>query len=270
MFYAVAKGRKPGIYKTWQETKLQVIGVSALHKKFKTLDEAKAFLGPHLDSTFIDSCVASLNSASNTRPLLGSVSCTNSTNTRPSSLNLKNTSVHTSNPKNSSLDSYIDVYTDGSCLSNGQQGAQAGLGVFYGVNDPRNISERVPGAQTNNRGELLAPIRVLQGTTGPVKIHSDSKYVIDGVTKYLAHWKRNNFTTAKKTPVANQELWELLDSLMVGRNIKWVHVAAHTGIHGNEEADRLANVGALLPPPVDILRNNASRFSGDKKKELLF
>jgi len=86
----------------------------------------------------------------------------------------------------------IVVYTDGSCINNGQEDAQAGSGIWYGENDPRNKALKVPGkAQSNQTGELYAVLHVARTTPKeiPLLIKSDSEYVIEGLTKNLSRWE---------------------------------------------------------------------------------
>lgn len=87
-------------------------------------------------------------------------------------------------PDPAASDSFLSIYTDGACSGNGKANSRAGLGVWFGPNDPRNLSERVPGAaQTNNRGEVFAAIRALEVVEGAIDvvIYTDSKYLIKGV-----------------------------------------------------------------------------------------
>ena len=145
------------------------------------------------------------------------------------------------------------VYTDGSCLSNGTRYAKAGVGVYFGDDDPRNLSEKLPEKykQTNNVAELTAVIRALeilnQDTKTPVKICTDSIYVQKGITQWINNWKKNNWKTTKGSDVENKELWMQLDLLKSDfDSIEFVYVTAHKGVKGNEKADELASSGALL------------------------
>ncbi len=98
---------------------------------------------------------------------------------------------------------------------------------------------------TNNRMELTAAIEGLRALKRPseVVLHTDSKYVMDGITSWLPNWKRRGWKTAAKKPVKNQDLWQLLDAETERHAIRWVWVKGHSGHDGNEEADRLANLG---------------------------
>ncbi len=146
----------------------------------------------------------------------------------------------------------INVYTDGACSNNGQRGAKAGLGVYFGENDPRNCSERIEGKQTNNTAELKAIIKaaeilyreILAGFT--VNIYSDSSYAIRCCTTYGEKMENRNWI--KKKPIPNQELVkQAYYTFKDKKNVHFNYIAAHTGKEdehslGNEGADKLANL----------------------------
>jgi ribonuclease HI len=98
---------------------------------------------------------------------------------------------------------------------------------------------------TNNRMELTAAIEALNALKGAreVILHTDSKYVMDGINKWMPAWKKRGWKTANKKPVKNQDLWQLLDQAVSRHEIKWNWVKGHTGVQGNEDADALANRG---------------------------
>ncbi|MEQ8749682.1 MAG: RNase H family protein, partial [Amphiplicatus sp.] len=98
-------------------------------------------------------------------------------------------------------------------------------------------------ATTNNRMEMMAAVEALRATSGPVRLHTDSQYLKNGVTQWMKNWKRNGWLTADKKPVKNKDLWELLDGLVTGRVIEWRWVKGHNGDLGNERADELARAG---------------------------
>jgi len=93
--------------------------------------------------------------------------------------------------------------------------------------------------------ELTAAIEALNALKNgqPVVLHTDSKYVMDGINSWMPGWKQRGWKTAKKKPVKNQDLWEALDAAVQRHDIKWVWVKGHDGNAGNEEADELANRG---------------------------
>uniref|UniRef100_A0A0W0FSF0 ribonuclease H n=1 Tax=Moniliophthora roreri TaxID=221103 RepID=A0A0W0FSF0_MONRR len=151
------------------------------------------------------------------------------------------------------------VYCDGACSRNGKDGARAGIGVWWGHDDSRNLSERCPGPQSNISAELTAAARVLETTPINVKrklvIKTDSEHVINSVTKWIHNWKANGWRTSKGEPVKHSELIRYLSTLIecrekIGQTVVVEHVRGHSGIEGNEGADHLANKGALLPERV--------------------
>ena len=98
---------------------------------------------------------------------------------------------------------------------------------------------------TNNRMELTAAIEALNALTRPceVLLHTDSKYVMDGIGSWMPNWKKRGWKTASKKPVKNQDLWQALDEAQSRHDVTWKWVKGHSGNDGNEEADRLANLG---------------------------
>jgi len=98
---------------------------------------------------------------------------------------------------------------------------------------------------TNNRMELTAAIEALNALKGRRKVvlHTDSKYVMDGISQWLANWKQRGWKTAGRKPVKNQDLWMALDEATQAHDVTWKWVRGHAGNDGNEEADALANRG---------------------------
>lgn len=98
---------------------------------------------------------------------------------------------------------------------------------------------------TNNRMELTAAIQALLALKGrqQVVLHTDSKYLMDGIRTWLPGWKTRGWKTAAKKPVKNQDLWEALDAATARHDVTWKWVKGHSGHAGNEEADALANRG---------------------------
>lgn len=137
----------------------------------------------------------------------------------------------------------IDIWTDGACSGNPGPG---GWGALILNGDTRKELSGGDPATTNNRMELLAAIEALQAVdTGPkVRIHTDSTYVKDGLTKWIHGWKRNGWKTASKKPVKNKDLWLALDEVCAKHDLEWRWVKGHAGDEGNERADALAREGA--------------------------
>ncbi len=98
---------------------------------------------------------------------------------------------------------------------------------------------------TNNRMELMAAIQALNALKNgeSVVLHTDSKYVMDGIRSWLPNWKMRGWKTAAKKPVMNKDLWQALDEATSRHDVRWVWVKGHDGNPGNEEADSLANLG---------------------------
>ena len=139
----------------------------------------------------------------------------------------------------------IKIYTDGSCLKNPGNGGWAA--IINVDNKIKKISGRVKDT-TNNKMELMAPIKALQEVKEqqPIEIYTDSQYVKLGITNWIHKWINNNWQTSKKEPVKNKELWMELYKLTKSYEIKWIWVKAHAGNTLNEEVDLLAKQAAEL------------------------
>ncbi|MDA9071731.1 ribonuclease HI [Candidatus Pelagibacter sp.] len=137
----------------------------------------------------------------------------------------------------------IKIYTDGSCLNNPGNGGWAAIINVNG--EIKKISGSVKDT-TNNKMELMAPIKALQEIVGneQIEIYTDSQYVRLGITDWVHKWKRNNWQTSKKEPVKNKELWVQLHELNNSSDVKWIWVKAHAGDVLNEEVDLLAKKAA--------------------------
>ena len=139
----------------------------------------------------------------------------------------------------------ITIYTDGSCLNNP---GNVGWAAIININDDvKKISGSVKDT-TNNKMELMAPIKALQEIKEkqPIEIYTDSQYVRLGITDWVHKWMKNNWQTSKKEPVKNKELWIQLYELTNSFDIKWIWVKAHAGNLLNEEVDLLAKQAAEL------------------------
>lgn len=131
------------------------------------------------------------------------------------------------------------LYTDGACLGNPGPGGWAAILKWNG--HEKELSGGL-GHTTNNQMELQAAISGLEALSRPVDvtITTDSKYVMNGITSWLSGWKRNGWMTAAKKPVANQELWQALDTACQRHNVSWEWVKGHAGHPENERCDTLA------------------------------
>lgn len=136
----------------------------------------------------------------------------------------------------------VIIYTDGACKGNPGPG---GWGVILSYKG--KVKELYGGDPdtTNNRMELMAAIQALEALTKPcsVRINTDSKYVLQGITEWMDNWKKRGWKTASRHPVKNEDLWRRLDAAIMRHDIEWIWVKGHSGNNGNERADALANLG---------------------------
>ena len=139
----------------------------------------------------------------------------------------------------------IKIYTDGSCLKNPGNGGWAA--IINIDNEVKKISGSVKDT-TNNKMELMAPIKALQELKEqqPIEIYTDSQYVKLGITDWIHKWIKNNWQTSKKEPVKNKDLWMQLYNLTKSFEIDWIWIKAHAGNTLNEEVDLLAKNAAKL------------------------
>ena len=211
-YYAVASGRTIGVFSTWAECNRSVKGYkNASYKKFDTKQEAEEFV----------------------------------------------TNNGVVQDMSSSVGKFIDfepdyyVYTDGACSKNGTRVASAGIGIYFGENDRRNVSEKLVGKQTNNLAELTAIAQthaiirsdILSGKK--VAIVTDSEYAIKCVSTYGEKCYKQNWNV----DIPNKELVQTAYELYKdnSNNVRFIHIRAHTqktDIHsiGNDQADKLARL----------------------------
>lgn len=143
----------------------------------------------------------------------------------------------------------VRIFTDGACTNNGQQNPKGGWGaVLLSASGYRlKLADKLQGEPvTNNRAELTAVIEALSALKNPtpVELTTDSKYVMDGATKWLQGWKRKGWKTASKQPVKNADLWQQIDKLLGIHSVRFHWVRGHDGHPENELADQLAVAGA--------------------------
>jgi ribonuclease HI len=236
-----------GVYASWSEAKDYVQEVRGSRvKRFATKGGAKRFSTTGDYDTTEDSppppCSKKRTASSGnkvTSDITGDKAVKRSSQSLPSSL-------------------VLDVYTDGSCFNNGRKDPKAGVGVFWGTDDPRNVS--VPlrslhaGPATNNRAELAALlaayIRIRKDEIRPpqvVRLHTDSHYCIKCLQVYARRWDRNGWKTATGKRVLNQDILKPLLKLYRGMtHVQIYHVRGHSGDPGNEAADKLARQGSEM------------------------
>ncbi len=213
-FYAVAAGRKTGIFTTWPEAQAQVKGFPGpVFKSFPTREQALAFLED---------------------PFMG---------TDPGRVKKKaSPSLPVEYPAGTML-----VYTDGSAIGNPGPG---GYGVVI-QDKPDGSARELSGGYnhtTNNRMEMMAVIKALkelEGIRSPVILHSDSKYVVDAVNKgWAKKWQQKNWYKSDGNPALNSDLWKQLLPLVQSLDVRFVWVRGHSGNPLNERCDVLANTAA--------------------------
>lgn len=217
-YYAVANGRTIGICMSWTDCKSSVNGYkNALYKKFDKKEEADEYI---------------------------------QANKRKYSNDIINNPI----PNIMVDDPDYYVYTDGACSNNGKPTAEAGIGIFFGINDIRNVSKKIKGKQTNNIAELTAIIEtyyiiendIINGKN--VAIVSDSEYAIKCVSSYGEKCSNQGWDVN----IPNKEFVKTAYELYKNKkNIQFIHIKAHTSntdIHstGNDNADKLANAAIGL------------------------
>jgi ribonuclease HI len=137
---------------------------------------------------------------------------------------------------------HVIIHTDGACSGNPGPG---GWGAILAFGD--SVKELKGGEPhtTNNRMELMGAIAALEALKRPclVDLHTDSKYMRDGIMKWIHGWKRNGWKTADKKPVKNVDLWQRLEAALAQHRVTWHWVKGHAGHAENERADELAREG---------------------------
>jgi ribonuclease HI len=136
----------------------------------------------------------------------------------------------------------VDLFTDGACSGNPGPGGWGAI-LRYGETEKEMFGFENP--TTNNRMELMAAIQGLEALKRPcaVRIHTDSQYMRDGITRYIHAWKKNGWKTADKKPVKNIDLWQRLEAALKPHEVAWFWVKGHAGHPENERADALAREG---------------------------
>lgn len=279
-YYAVAKGANSGVYTSWDACKSQVHGVAgSVYKSFSSQQEASNWIaskgassyssGSGVRSSYGSGFGSSSPSSGSGGGGGGSSAFYSSyvkevpiSSSRYSGSSYSSSSGISKPNKSSKLSSRLTkmIYTDGASSNNQSRSrASAGVGVYFGDNDKRNISKPVYGEQTNQRAELQAIENALDVVSKELKsseeaqhyaIATDSMYSIKSLTEWNHNWKKNGWKNAKGQDVANRDVIEkCLDSIEeinkeyssrgMGE-VKFEHVKGHSGVEGNEKADQLA------------------------------
>lgn len=234
-FYAVANGRTIGIFTNWTDCHNSIHGYkNAKYKKFNGKEEAEMFVLSY-NKNSIEHNIAAAAAAQNT--ILSFFT--------PKQV------IEDTPPKQDPHEFFPDyyVYTDGSCVHNGKPNACAGIGIFFDIDDPRNVSKRIDGKQSNNTAELTAIIETFYiieddlRNGKKVTIVTDSTYAIKCLSSYGEKCHKKNWNI----DIPNKELVKRAYQIYKDNpNVKFIHIKAHTNntdIHsiGNENADKLAN-----------------------------
>nr|XP_039329515.1 ribonuclease H1 isoform X2 [Saimiri boliviensis boliviensis] len=231
MFYAVRRGRKTGVFLTWNECKAQVDRFPAARfKKFATEDEAWAFVRKSASPEASEGQEGQHGQESQTKaskrlrePLGGDEGA------EPYAKHLK-PSVEPAPPVSRDMFSYMGdsvvVYTDGCCCSNGRRRPRAGIGVYWGPGHPLNVGIRLPGRQTNQRAEIHAACKAIEQAKAQninkLVLYTDSMFTINGITNWVQGWKKNGWKTSTGKEVINKEDFVALERLTQGMDIQWV------------------------------------------------
>jgi ribonuclease HI len=142
----------------------------------------------------------------------------------------------------------VDIFTDGACSGNPGPGGWGAVLRFRGTEKELSGGAR---ETTNNRMEMTAAIEALETLKRPVhvRLHTDSTYLRDGITRWIHRWKQNGWRTANRKPVKNVDLWQRLEAALNRHDVEWHWVKGHAGHPENERADALARGG------IDAIRN---------------
>ncbi|ELQ40733.1 hypothetical protein MCOR27_006316 [Pyricularia oryzae] len=257
-YYAVAIGNRPGVYTDWNEAQRAYTGVKGpKYKKFSTRAEAEEFMrvfGPRTQKSTAPVSEVEEDEEDEEDGEDEEEDGDDGADEDSSEVELDDFDEPPAKKAKSAPDGMTEVYTDGSSMGNGKKNSAAGIGVFFGLGDPRNLSEQLHnGPQTNQRAELTAILRALQslGANEGVRIFSDSKYSISCVCDWYKKWQTSNWTTSAGKEVMNKDLIQPIRRLIEQREkrgvkTEFVWVKGHAATEGNVQADLLAVEGAKM------------------------
>lgn len=139
---------------------------------------------------------------------------------------------------------WVDAFTDGACSGNPGPGGWGAILRYKGTE--KELSGGAP-ETTNNRMEMMAAIAALEAMKRPmrIRVHTDSRYLRDGITKWIHAWKKRGWKTGGKKPVKNVDLWQRLEKAMARHDVEWLWVRGHAGHPENERADALARAAIV-------------------------
>ncbi|PPR06827.1 hypothetical protein CVT26_003853 [Gymnopilus dilepis] len=294
LLYAVRVGRNPGVYHSWPECEKQVKGFpGARYKKFDLQEDADAFVyGQPLDTAPSASTSAAQPPTANITDASGSQALSSQTasdtgsqvSTLPFTTLKHRTYTSVVNPaspaasthttelatpvnrdlgtgqnstavSNAGVNSLQDVDVVYATAVSSKVTGEAGVGVWWGPNDPRNLAERCPGKQTRKRAELLAVVRVLESTEiteKPLVIRTNSQYFIDCFKTWLKTWQDNNWLDSNDQPVKRAAILQYISSYLqvrarFGQKVVIAYIRPRVGNSGTAGAKDLASRGASEP-----------------------
>lgn len=245
-FYAVAVGNPTGIFSDWADASQAIKGVKGpKYKRFATRAEAVEYIREYGSAQ----ALAAVGGAA-----AGAGAAAGKSKKEVKQEAVSDSSAAEGEEEDDDGAGTLRIWTDGSSRANGRVGARAGLGVFFGQGDPRNVSEPLRGMpQTNQRAELMAMQRALEVAprTQAVEIISDSQYSINCVTQWAKSWRAKGWKTAMGDEVKNRDIIEAVLALIDGRKAEGAPTAfswvkGHNKDPGNTAADMLAVRGASM------------------------
>jgi ribonuclease HI len=254
IYYVVIRGRKPGIYESWSDAKVQIDNFfPAKFQKFISYDEAYLYFNKNLTTVMPTSInpetvMPTFKNPETIMPTFKNPETIMSTFKNPETI-----MPTFKNPETSS-DKTLICFTDGSCIHNGKKNAKGGYAVVWPYYENYNSAESLKDnvIPTNNRAEYRALIKAFEianeidpDIIKTLIVHTDSMLLINSITKWLPTWRKNNYRKADGYVVSNLDLLKLIEHHMAKRHISLKHIRAHTGRDNweskyNDLADKLA------------------------------